>query len=88
MFTLRTGVLILSLLVLLGVVSGVLRTLARDFGFRLTVSAAGLRRRRGPVHAFRGADTRPPDGGGADRGGGRSAVARLARPRLPDTGAI
>jgi putative membrane protein len=47
MFTLRTGVLILSLLVLLGVVSGVLRTLARDFGFRLTVSAAGLRRRRG-----------------------------------------
>ena len=46
-FTLRTGLLILSLLVLLGVASGVVRTLARDFGFRLTVSAAGLRRRRG-----------------------------------------
>ncbi len=47
MFTLRTGVLILALLLLLGVVSGVLRTLARDYGFRLTVGPAGLRRRRG-----------------------------------------
>jgi len=39
--------MVLGLLVLLGVVSGVVRTLARDFGFRLTVSEAGLRRRRG-----------------------------------------
>lgn len=31
----------------LGVVAGVLRTLAQDFGFRLTRTAAGLRRRRG-----------------------------------------
>ena len=48
-FGLRTAVIIASLLVLLGVVSGVVRTLLRDFGFRLTVSAAGLRRRRGLV---------------------------------------
>jgi putative membrane protein len=47
LFTLRTGVLVLSLLMALGVVSGVLRTLARDHGFRLTVGPAGLRRRRG-----------------------------------------
>lgn len=47
MFTLRTAILILALLLLLGVVSGVVRTLARDYGFRLTVSPAGLRRRRG-----------------------------------------
>lgn len=47
MFNLRTGLVILGLLILLGVVSGVLRTLARDHGFRLTVGPAGLRRRRG-----------------------------------------
>jgi putative membrane protein len=47
MFTLRTGLLLLTLLVLLGVISGVLRTIARDHGFRLTVGPAGLRRRRG-----------------------------------------
>ena len=32
---------------MLGVVAGVLRTLAQDYGFRLTRTAAGLRRRRG-----------------------------------------
>lgn len=47
MFTLRTGLLVLAMLILLGVLSGIVRTLARDHGFRLTVSAAGLRRRRG-----------------------------------------
>lgn len=49
MFTLRTTLLILVLLVLLGVVSGIVRTLLRDFGFRLTAGDAGLRRRRGLV---------------------------------------
>jgi putative membrane protein len=39
--------LIVALVVLLGFVTGVARTLARDFGFRLTAGAAGLRRRRG-----------------------------------------
>jgi putative membrane protein len=34
-------------LVLAGFVAGVLRTLARDYGFRLTRAAKGLRRRRG-----------------------------------------
>jgi putative membrane protein len=34
-------------LLLLGVVAGVLRTLARDYGFRLTRTDTGLRRRRG-----------------------------------------
>jgi putative membrane protein len=46
-FTLRTGLLILVLLVLLGVVSGVVRTFARDHNFQLTMGEAGLRRRRG-----------------------------------------
>ncbi|HWH17579.1 MAG TPA: PH domain-containing protein [Allosphingosinicella sp.] len=32
---------------LIGIVAGILRTLARDFGFRLTRTAGGLRRRRG-----------------------------------------
>ena len=34
-------------LLLLGLISGIARTGARDFGFRLTASEAGLRRRRG-----------------------------------------
>ena len=38
---------LLPVLVLLGFTAGVLRTFARDFGFRLTRTAAGLRRRRG-----------------------------------------
>lgn len=37
----------LLLVLLLGMVAGVLRTLARDFGFRLSRAPAGLRRRRG-----------------------------------------
>jgi putative membrane protein len=37
----------LGLLLLLGMAAGVLRTLARDYGFRLTRAAKGLRRRRG-----------------------------------------
>jgi putative membrane protein len=42
------GLAIIALLmVLLGFVTGVARTLARDFGFRLTASESGLRRRRG-----------------------------------------
>ncbi len=39
--------MVVLLVVLLGFVTGVARTLARDFGFRLSTSAAGLRRRRG-----------------------------------------
>lgn len=37
----------LGLVLLLGIAAGVLRTLARDYGFRLTRAAKGLRRRRG-----------------------------------------
>ena len=36
-----------ALILLLGMVAGVVRTVLRDFGFRLTRSEAGLRRRRG-----------------------------------------
>jgi putative membrane protein len=43
LFTLAVG----ALLVLAGFLAGVLRTLARDYGFRLTRAANGLRRRRG-----------------------------------------
>lgn len=39
--------LALSIVILLGVLVGVLRTLARDYGFHLTRSASGFRRRRG-----------------------------------------
>lgn len=46
-FGLRAIVTLILLLLAVGVLSGVIRTLFRDFGFRLTVSAAGLRRRRG-----------------------------------------
>lgn len=48
-FDLRVVAVIALLLVLVGIVSGVIRTLARDFGFRLTAGPAGLRRRRGLV---------------------------------------
>ena len=47
MFTLRTALILIVLLVLLGLVSGVLRTLTRDYGFRLIAGETGLRRRRG-----------------------------------------
>jgi putative membrane protein len=46
-FNVRLALLLIPLLVLLGLVSGVARTVARDFGFRLTRSEGGLRRRRG-----------------------------------------
>jgi len=46
---LRATLMVIGLLVLLGVVAGVARTVARDFGFRLSRSEAGLRRRRGLI---------------------------------------
>jgi putative membrane protein len=39
--------LALFLILLLGIVAGVVRTLAQDYGFRLTRAGGGLRRRRG-----------------------------------------
>ena len=49
--TLRTTLILAPLLILLGIVSGLIRTIARDFGFRLTRTgdsgSRGLRRRRG-----------------------------------------
>ncbi len=39
--------LIAALVILLGFVTGIARTVARDFGFRLTSGEGGLRRRRG-----------------------------------------
>lgn len=43
----RTAAFVILLLVLLGVASGVLRTLLRDYGFTLTAGETGLKRRRG-----------------------------------------
>ncbi|HEX8215688.1 MAG TPA: PH domain-containing protein, partial [Allosphingosinicella sp.] len=40
-------VLALSIILLLGIVAGVVRTVARDYQFRLTRAGGGLRRRRG-----------------------------------------
>ena len=45
--SLRVTLVLIPLLLILGLVSGVVRTVARDFGFRLTRTQAGLRRRRG-----------------------------------------
>ena len=44
---LRASLVLVGLLLLLGLIAGIARTLARDFGFRLTRTPAGLRRRRG-----------------------------------------
>ncbi len=44
---LRASLILVGLLLVLGVVAGVARTVASDYGFRLTRSQAGLRRRRG-----------------------------------------
>jgi putative membrane protein len=46
-FNARLALVLVPLLLLLGIVSGVARTIAREFGFRLTRSEGGLRRRRG-----------------------------------------
>jgi putative membrane protein len=43
----QATLMLIGLLLSLGIVAGVLRTVARDFGFRLTRSQGGLRRRRG-----------------------------------------
>jgi len=45
--TLQTTFVLALLLVMAGTVAGVVRTVLRDFGFRLTRTEAGLRRRRG-----------------------------------------
>lgn len=45
--TLRVGLILVALVLALGTIAGVARTAARDFGFRLTRSEAGLRRTRG-----------------------------------------
>lgn len=47
LLTMRTALMVLLLLALLGLASGVIRTLLRDYRFMLTSSEAGLRRRRG-----------------------------------------
>jgi putative membrane protein len=47
LLTFRTAAILLALLALVGVVSGVIRTLLRDYGFTLTAGETGLRRRRG-----------------------------------------
>lgn len=48
-FDARAVGILAVLLVLVGILSGVIRTFLRDFGFRLTAGPAGLRRRRGLV---------------------------------------
>jgi putative membrane protein len=45
--TLRLAFGLAGLVLLLGMIAGVARTVGRDFGFRLTLGQAGLRRRRG-----------------------------------------
>lgn len=44
---LRLTLVLVALVLTLGILAGVVRTVARDFGFRLTRAEAGLRRRRG-----------------------------------------
>jgi putative membrane protein len=45
--TVRGASLLLVLVLLLGMIAGVVRTVGRDFGFRLTRAPAGFRRKRG-----------------------------------------
>jgi putative membrane protein len=45
--TLKLGIFLVALVLALGLIAGVARTAARDFGFRLTKSEKGLRRKRG-----------------------------------------
>lgn len=45
--TLRLAFGLAGLIVMLGVIAGIVRTVTRDFGFKLTRSEAGFRRRRG-----------------------------------------
>jgi len=45
--SIRGAALLIVLVLLLGMIAGVVRTVARDFGFRLTRAPAGFRRRRG-----------------------------------------
>lgn len=45
--SLRIGLVLVGLVLALGIVAGVARTVARDFGFKLTRTEAGLRRKRG-----------------------------------------
>ncbi|HYN46103.1 MAG TPA: PH domain-containing protein [Allosphingosinicella sp.] len=45
--SLRLGLGLAALVIMLGVIAGIVRTVARDFGFALTRTEAGLRRKRG-----------------------------------------
>ena len=45
--TLRIALILVGLVLALGMIAGVARTVARDFGFKLTKGEAGLRRKRG-----------------------------------------
>ena len=45
--TIRGALLLVALVLALGMIAGVARTVARDFGFRLTRAPAGFRRKRG-----------------------------------------
>lgn len=45
--SLRLALVLVALVLALGMIAGVARTVGRDFGFRLTRGEAGLRRRRG-----------------------------------------
>ena len=45
--TVKATLVLVAILLLLGLAAGVARTIARDFGYRLTRGEAGLRRRRG-----------------------------------------
>ena len=55
------------LLILLGLVAGVVRTVARDFGFRLTRARGRPAAPARAVHSVRGGDSGPPHPGRADR---------------------
>jgi putative membrane protein len=46
-FSIRATILFVGLILFLGIIAGVIRTVAREFGFRLSRVATGFRRRRG-----------------------------------------
>jgi membrane protein YdbS with pleckstrin-like domain len=77
---------VLFLAVVLGVVAGVLRTVARDYGYRLVAEGGRFRRERGPPHPNRGGNRKgegpgrpslPPARSGAASAGAASTSKTL-----------
>ena len=82
--TLQTALVLAVLIVMAGTVAGLVRTVLRDFGFRLTRTEAGLQAPARALHLVGGGDPAAPHPGGFGRQRPRRARVRLVSPLLPD----